>query len=428
MRMYVIYVLMAVALGMTVGSVSAAAPTKWTDLQLITHETGDTATGNVNQVSMGVRGNKIGILVDRQIPAKSTWAKKPYYNEFTYSAQGGDLGATVRQTVTNEIVESSYGAYGMYLTGMEFTSSGVPMVGCMPYAAGNTSSARVFTRTGTETWTKDIATNNVTWNHRAFHEAFTLNASDEPQFAWVSEASGSKQLFHGAKSGGVWSNTVLSTFSSDEQNAMPDLALDASGYPHVSFGVNTNYPPCVGYAWENVGGVHDENPDAPSGISNPMRYHDIEMDVNDRPMIAHMGNEAPGGGVAVTMYDGSVWTDTAAHGNSWRDYPRDGFTYDLELDGDGDPVMVVAWFDDSDGVGNRTNVWVDWCEWDGSDWTVENIATVATEDAGLVCAALEFDEVGRPFVALGLQKKGDAYKGLYIMHVLPAEGTVIIIQ
>ena len=402
-----------------------APPAEWAPLELITSETGDAYTGSVGFAAMGIRDGNIGVAVVRTDYDGGAWSTRPYYNEFRYSATPGHLGATTRQTITNEPLPLSYGAWGTYLTGMEFDSGGTQMVGCIPYAAPNPTSARILVRTGPGSWTADNATNNVYSELGAFHEAFTLNTSDVPQYVWCSEASGSQEIIHGDKTGGTWHNTVIATPANSVGYPRPDLAMDTNGYPHVSYTARTNTAPStyVFRGWEDAGGTNSEYV-ALVGITNPEPWHDIEIDAAGQPMIAHYFGSA----IHVKMYDGMTWTDTTAHSTGdGRDYGWLGGQqiFDLEVDGDGNPAMVVVSYDYSAG---GTNASLDYCEWNGSSWAVSNIASRVIVAYQLSSAVLEFDESGRPFVLVGWREDGDAYKRLYMTHVPPARGMVITVR
>jgi len=114
-------------------------------------------------------------------------------------------------------------------------------------------------------------------------------------------------------------------------------------------------------------------------------------------MVAHL---AGGTGIVVDMYNGSSWDQTVVVSSiDSRDYSwyGTGNYLDLEVDGNDNPVIVLAHNDYSASGG----VEIDYYTYDGNSWG--SATQIGDFNSGLTfCTGidLDFDEYDRPFVVV----------------------------
>ena len=185
----------------------------------------------------------------------------------------------------------------------------------------------------------------------------------------------------------------------------PAVITDSAGNPYISYldnnsGSSVFYTPDFGSTTYVTGycGVADPNPGS---------YHDIELNSSGYVQIAHMKLNAGGSTGSIVMdmdYYGNGtywWSNAAISGIDPRNYGWYGTHpyLDLELNGNGQMVMIVAHLDDYD-LGDDAETIVEYYTYAGVQWTKFTIGTFNTGTNFVSGLDLEFDENGKPFILI----------------------------
>lgn len=412
-------------------STNRACGYRWGDWQRVDNMEG---SSTLFGMAMDARGGKLGIAY----AFTTDWGAWHYWSGYSEYAYGAGSGSALSMTVSNEAPFPSSGfagSWGMFMYGMQFDSAGMARLAAEPY--GNPGGPpSILTRTGPHASSTDSDTAAVSYNSDLwgqYSRSFVLDAADNPHCAWVhgtydpNNGGGTLALEYGWKTAGAWTNIILDSQMTTEAyfpTRTLSLVLDTNGYPHVSY-LDTN---CYAHhAWQDAGGTHKEQLGPTGSGSWPSSMTAIAMDTNGHPMVAHVICHGDTDFV-VEMFNGSTWTTNVVMNrpsvNDFTAHAASRF-FDLKVDKNGTPTVVVAYFDFSAGTAATT--WIDLYAWNGTIWSGGNIGTFPNSGTGLQNMALAFDGAGRPFVAATLQPQGTSPAGIYLLTTMPPPpaGTII---
>ena len=408
----------------------------WTAPQTIQHR-GTYSTGRSDYGNIAVENGKVGFADVSK--GSGTYNDRVTYNEFTYSGNGN----LTKSITGEELSPNLIGAYGVKVLGISFNSAGQPVVGS---AAESTSvtGARVSTRQAGGAWPYTQASgagpDKAWWKHFAKREAFQLDSADKAYFVYTDTTGGSGQDIVVATSPDstyakeLWTQTILSTPAYPLPNGGSGystgakLALDASGTPYAGYlSRNASTPPGPGFQ-VGVGGVET----ATGMFQDTERSHcDIEIQTNGYPMVASLDDLL--GGVTVSFFDGVSYSTSLVVSIADEAGVIEhnlGDTIDLEVDGQGRPVVLVATTDDALSIDIAS---LDMYTLIGASWVHENVLTVDNPGAtdSIRYPDLVFDENGRPFISFSARYiDGEDQRDAYIITQItqaPQPATMLLL-
>lgn len=224
--------------------------------------------------------------------------------------------------------------------------------------------------------------------------SLALDAQNNPHIAWCNWMSTDFEILYTKWNGSIWVNAAGSSMTTananltndSENNYMPSLELDSSGYPWIAWYITpvSNYEIMLGRwngtAWVNVSGapltVANANVSNNSGIS---QEPSLDLDSNDRPCISWYDNTPGNFDIYFARWNGANWvtangsllgpTNANCSNNAGEsNYPR------LVLDSNDNPNIV--WYDDTLNPGTNSIFYI---KWNGVLWV--NASGVAATTA-----------------------------------------------
>ena len=362
----------------------------WGQWQLV-----DGLDKDLSQVAISIDDGKVGIAYRQNVVSGNDG--KLRYSQYVYS----DLG--IGLVAQDEDVPNSQAYWGTNIKGIDFDSNGNAVIAVVPEADG--TNARVLTRNSAESYSyenADDASTRAYSSRGGTNEAFGIDSNGDMHFVWGSVISDSNSIVYAKKSGGSWSRSTMVT--SDAYTFIkPALALDTSNNYHISY-IDANGTTSFFYTDDMSSNEYVGY----NGVGYPGSYSDIEVAPNGYPMVAHMDLSASG--IVVRMYNGSSWDQTTVVSSiDARDYGWYGVGayLDLEVNGDGNAVILLA---STDYTAGTADIELDYYTYNGSSWgSAEQIGSF--EGNGSSCAGLdlEFDDEGRPFVAVLAKQSPSGY-------------------
>ena len=375
----------------------------WEDWEVV-----DNISGDLSQVAMDVRQGMVAISYLKP-PAPTGGGSQLLYSEYIYSSKYGKI-----LTIQDEPIPDAVATWGTNICGIALDNWNRAYIAVIPEVDGTV--ARTLKRQSPEIY---IINDAQIFGGRAYaslgttHESFVLDSNDDLHFVWATEEPGYQQIIHAEKPDwkmnpdtddwgeiiGPWVRTVMVTTDALDF-VRPAVTTDSAGNPKISYldnnsGSSIFYTPDFGTTTYVTGY---------SGVGTPGSRHDIELGSDGYVRIAHMDLSAGGGIVMDKDYsgDGSFWYRTVAiSGIDARNYGWYGTApyLDLELNGSGNMVMVVAHLDDYD-LGDSAKTIVEYHRYAMGHWTKFTIGTFNTGANFVSGLDLEFDENGKPFVLI----------------------------
>ena len=395
----------------------------WEDWEVV-----DNISGDLSQVAMDVRQGMVAISYLKP-PAPTGGGSQLLYSEYIYSSKYGKI-----LTIQDEPIPDAVATWGTNICGIALDNWNRAYIAVIPEVDGTV--ARTLKRQSPEIY---IINDAQIFGGRAYaslgttHESFVLDSNDDLHFVWATEEPGYQQIIHAEKPDwkmnpdtddwgeiiGPWVRTVMVTTDALDF-VRPAVTTDSAGNPKISYldnnsGSSIFYTPDFGTTTYVTGY---------SGVGTPGSRHDIELGSDGYVRIAHMDLSAGGGIVMDKDYsgDGSFWYRTVAiSGIDARNYGWYGTApyLDLELNGSGNMVMVVAHLDDYD-LGDSAKTIVEYHRYAMGHWTKFTIGTFNTGANFVSGLDLEFDENGKPFILIVTKQSptGD-YNALIRTTVFP---------
>jgi len=200
-----------------------------------------------------------------------------------------------------------------------------------------------------------------------------LDTADRPHISYA----GSYYLKYAHFDGSAW---ITETVDGNGGMGSTSLALDAAGWPHISYcrsgpgsTENLSYAHFDGSAWltETVASTDSV------GV-----YNSLALDAANRPHISYMHWELNAADLRYTSFDGNAWLNETIDGTGWV-----GLYTSLALDAVGRPH--IGYLDWGNGV-------LKYAHFSGTTWITETV-----DNAGLVgeYASLALDAEGRPHIS-----------------------------
>jgi len=365
------------------------------------------------------------IAIAHNMPsAAGTWPQV-FYNELTYSGAGA-----LTQTVVDEALPGSIaGTWGTYVQGIGI-DDGQPVIATAAWTGGNTN-ARVNTRTAPTVYTSVDATANMLVGTQAAREAFQLDSSDNAYYVYTDTTGASGNDVVVAKAPvsttatGSWTQSILSSPGAGGITASPKAKIavdDTTGAVQTAFMADRDltYPP----EWSSADGTTTTYTTMSNGTATSTC--DIALQANGYPMVSALDTGTAPSGVKVAFYDGvtpytvsTVLTTADSREVGWYNTAD---AVDLELDGQGRPVVIISRVDNPTTI---TQITLDYYVYESGVWTGENVLTAAST-TWLQSADLTFDENGRPFIAF-CAKLGTATNNDLYLITIPEPATMIML-
>ena len=401
---------------------ASAQAYNWSNPILVADRDYDSSQDNV------VAENGMVVIADSSPRQAGTPYPYVYVNAYSYTA--GDNGSLTKTIDNQGLGGAESGTWGVKISGVGI-DDGIPVVATAAWAASNTN-ARVFTRSTYGGWTYVDASANLMFNDAAGREAFQLDADDEAYQVYldITGFSGYDIMLATAahsKVAGPWSTSILSTPAypmtvAGGYAAAAKVALDedTTVTPYTSYMADQN--PHYPFPWYTDEGSGAIDTTMSSGTSTSRC--DIEIDSLGNPMVAAMN----AGNIQVAFYDGVTpyTTSTVCSAGDGRaiGWYNTADHVDLEIDGDGNPVVLVARADNAD-PSLATSTDLEYYVYSGGIWTGGVILNVIHAAGHISSPDLTFDESGRPFIVYSAFN-GETTRDLYmITDIDPCEPLII---
>ena len=397
---------------------SPAWAINWSDpVKVVPRPVMESSFGNI------VAENGKVAIADAVPSAVGTWPQIRY-NEYTYDT--GGTGSLTRTATDLQLPGNVAGTYGTRIQGIGL-DDGQPVIATLAWSAAGTN-ARVTTLQADGTFSQVDASTNAFYYGYANREAFRLDSADNAYLVYTASADDAangilaEDIVLASAPGSTaatWTQTVLSRpalpfTTSTGASAAAKIAIDESGATPL---VQTAYMadnsaspsnPSAVPGWFSADGTATYITGLLNGTTTSKC--DIALDADGNPMVAAFGSS----GVEVAFYDGvtpyTVSTVTAANILNVGWYNTSDHI-DIEVDGQGRPVVIVTSVDDAYGI---TEAYMDYYVYEGGSWTGENLLTVSTTTY-LRYPDLTFDESGRPFISFSGELDGSTDRDLYLM-------------
>ena len=206
-----------------------------------------------------------------------------------------------------------------------------------------------------------------------YYVSLALNASGYPHISYLSDID----LRHAYRDVAGWH---IESVDSAARWASTSLVLDAEGYPHISYRGGDD----LKYAYQDATGWHTETVDSAEGLVG--RYNSLTLDTSGYPHISyyHFGTSWPGniGDLKYAYQDAAGW-----HIETVDSKGNVGQYASVALDADGYPH--ISYFD-------YTHRELKYAYQNPSGWHME---TVDSEGAGGLDISLALDRDGHPHIS-----------------------------
>lgn len=381
--------------------------------------------GTLNSGGDGIAAeNGMVLIADATPTAAGTW---PQVSVNTFSYTPGTLGALTPVLVDEKLGGSEAGTWGTRVQGVGI-DDGVPVIATAAWADPSTS-GKVYTRTGVNAYSYVTAISGILdYGHAAHREAFQLDADDNAYYVYtdLTGTSGQDIVLATASSSTStsWTHTIMSTpaYPTASDATAAKVALDASNNPYVSYLADQNpHYPFPFYTDDGTGAINTG-----MNTGTPTMRCDMEIGADGNPIVATYY----GSGVTVAFYDGvSAYTTSLVIADSPYDigWLNTADHIDLEIDGQGRPVVLVSSLDNGYLNNAQTEAYLDYYVYENGVWTAEHIVTLPVSAGQSIGAPdLTFDEAGRPFIAFNANN-GGANRDLYLITAIPEPATMILL-
>ena len=404
---------------------TAAEAVMWGTPEVVIERSQDSRNSNI-----AVRDGKVAIVdYSNAYHGGGAWGSL-HYHAYTYAGNGA-----LTQIVSDEYLGgASNGLYGSSVSGLALNAGGEPVVASIHNVYHDNT---IHTRASDGTWSSVAATNNTSYDARTYRESMRLDSAGNAYFVYTAKDDDAANgiiaediVLASAPSSttasGSWTQTVLSRpalpfTTSAGTSAGAKIDLDQSGaIPVVQTAYMAHKPSPSSPGWFSADGTATYDTGIVNGTTTSRC--DIALDASGNPMVAAFGVT----GVEVAFYDGvtpyTVSTVTAANilNVGWYNTAD---CIDIELDGQGRPVLTVTSVNNAYGI---TEAYIDYYVYEGGVWTGENVLTVATTD-WLRNTDLTFDENGRAFMAFSGTLDGGSIDDLYVLSAIPEPATMIML-
>ena len=214
-----------------------------------------------------------------------------------------------------------------------------------------------------------------------------LDSGGNPHVTWYGNDGSTNRIYYTENTGAGWAEASnISGTSTPSNNRFPQIALDSSGNPHVTWQGYDGSTDRIYYT-ENTGAGWAEASNI-SGTSTPSnnRFPQIALDSSGNPHVAWFGYDGSTDRIYYSANTGAGWTEplSISSTTSGNDDPQ------LALDSDGNPH--VAWFGDG-GAGNR----VYYSKNTGTEWTTPVALNFEFLGSGSY-PLLALDSGGNPYI------------------------------
>lgn len=266
----------------------------------------------------------------------------------------------------------------------------------IPTGTGKTAQCEVYGSPYTHTVDVNPDTDTVrnfdwiiTWNQTIIgssigqYPSMAMDSQHYPHLSYLSTEYPNDRLGYAYFDGSGWNTSIIDD-GADNYNTgtYTSLALDSSGYEHISYYRSHFGYRDLNYIYRDASGWHPSAIDGTGSAVDVGQYTSIALDASDHPHISYY--DATNGNLKYTYYDGSSWHPVVVDSDG-----NVGKYTSIAIDSSGHPHISYFDVDNTD---------LKYAYHDGSTWNVSTLHHHFSWELGKY-SSLKLDSLDRPHIS-----------------------------